>query len=87
MRLHKSEAAFFIFIAVNLAAGVMIFHAYDVLFSVANGLTEPGRYEDIAYLSKLGKRLGSDKDGVVCLSGRGDKDMETITKQLGGGAK
>ena len=53
MRLHKSEAAFFIFIAVNLAAGVMIFHAYDVLFSVANGLTEPSRYEDVAYLSKL----------------------------------
>ena len=53
MRLHKSEAAFFIFIAVNLAAGVMIFHAYDVLFWVANGLMEPDRYEDIAYLSKL----------------------------------
>jgi tryptophan synthase beta chain len=41
----------------------------------------------IAYLSKLGKRLGPDKNVVVCLSGRGDKDMETITKQLGGGAK
>ena len=53
MRLHKSEAAFFIFIAVILAAGVMIFHAYDVLFSIANGLIEPERYEDIAYLSKL----------------------------------
>ena len=53
MRLHKSEAAFFVFIAVILAAGVMIFHAYDVLFSVANGLTQPDRYEDIAYLSKL----------------------------------
>ena len=39
MRLHKSEAAFFIFIAVILAAGVMIFHAYDVLFSIADGLT------------------------------------------------
>ena len=51
MRLHKSEAAFFIFIAVILAAGVMIFHAYDVLFSIADGLTEG--YERIAYLSKL----------------------------------
>ena len=36
----------------------------------------------IAYLPKLGKRLGPDKDIVVCLSGRGDKDMETITKRL-----
>ena len=53
MRLHKSEAAFFIFIAVILAAGVMIFHAYDVLFSVANGAAEQERQLDIAYLSKL----------------------------------
>ena len=53
MRLHKSEAAFFLFIAVILAAGVMIFHAYDVLFSIANGLAEPERYADVAYLSKL----------------------------------
>jgi PleD family two-component response regulator len=53
MRLHKSEAAFFLFIAVILAAGVMIFHAYDVLFSIANGLAEPERYSDLAYLSKL----------------------------------
>jgi tryptophan synthase beta chain len=36
----------------------------------------------IAYLPVLGKRLGPDKDVVVCLSGRGDKDMETITRSL-----
>jgi two-component system cell cycle response regulator len=53
MRLHKSEAAFFIFIAVILAAGVMIFHAYDILFSVVNGPTQSERYESIVYLSKL----------------------------------
>lgn len=53
MRLHKSETAFFVFIAVILAAGVMIFHAYDVLFSIANSLAHPDRYADIAYLSKL----------------------------------
>ncbi len=35
MRFHKSESAFFVFIAVILAAGVVIFHAYDVLFSIA----------------------------------------------------
>jgi tryptophan synthase beta chain len=36
----------------------------------------------IAYLATLGKRLGADRDVVVCLSGRGDKDMETITRLL-----
>jgi tryptophan synthase beta chain len=36
----------------------------------------------IAYLPKLGKELGPDKDVVVCLSGRGDKDMDTITRRL-----
>jgi tryptophan synthase beta chain len=38
----------------------------------------------IAYLPELGKRLGPDADVVVCLSGRGDKDMETITRVLSG---
>jgi tryptophan synthase beta chain len=36
----------------------------------------------IAYLPTLAKRIGPDKDVVVCLSGRGDKDMETITRSL-----
>ena len=36
----------------------------------------------IAYLPALAKRIGPDKDVVVCLSGRGDKDMETITRRL-----
>ena len=38
----------------------------------------------IAYLPELGKRSGPDNDVVVCLSGRGDKDMETITRVLSG---
>jgi tryptophan synthase beta chain len=38
----------------------------------------------IAYLPKLGKRLGKERDVIVCLSGRGDKDMETITRELAG---
>jgi tryptophan synthase beta chain len=37
----------------------------------------------IAYLPELGKKLGKDRDVIVCLSGRGDKDMETITRELG----
>ncbi len=53
MRLHKSEAAFFVFIAVILAAGVIIFHAYDLLFSVAKGLGQSDHYGDVARLSKL----------------------------------
>jgi tryptophan synthase beta chain len=38
----------------------------------------------IAYLPKLGQRLGKERDVIVCLSGRGDKDMETITRSLKG---
>lgn len=53
MRFHKSEAAFFVFVAVILAAGVIIFHAYDLLFSIAQGLGHSDRFGDIAYLSKL----------------------------------
>ena len=53
MRLHKSETAFFVLIAVILAAGVLIFHAYDLLFSIANELAQSGRNGDIVYLSKL----------------------------------
>ena len=41
----------------------------------------------IAYLPALGKRLGPDKDVVVCLSGRGDKDMDTITRLIGAAAE
>jgi len=38
----------------------------------------------IAYLPELGMRLGPDNDVLVCLSGRGDKDMDTITRLLSG---
>jgi tryptophan synthase beta chain len=41
----------------------------------------------IAYLPELGPKLGPDKDVVVCLSGRGDKDMQTITRVLSGAAE
>ncbi len=53
MRFHKSETAFFVFIAVILAAGVLTLHAYGVLFSVADMPSQPERYEGVAYLSKL----------------------------------
>jgi two-component system cell cycle response regulator len=53
MRFHKSESAFFVFIAVILAAGLVIFHAYDVLGDSADSLYQPERMEGVAYLAKL----------------------------------
>jgi tryptophan synthase beta chain len=35
-----------------------------------------------AYLSTLAKELGPDSDILVCLSGRGDKDLETVLEKL-----
>ena len=37
----------------------------------------------IAYLRELAPKLGKEKVIVVCLSGRGDKDVYTIAKELG----
>ncbi|CAM3828823.1 tryptophan synthase subunit beta [Mesobacillus zeae] len=39
----------------------------------------------IAYAAKLAKTMGKDECIAVCLSGRGDKDVETIFARLGGG--
>jgi tryptophan synthase beta chain len=36
-----------------------------------------------AYLPTLAEELGADSDILVCLSGRGDKDLETVLEQLG----
>lgn len=36
-----------------------------------------------AYLPKLAQELGSEADVLVCLSGRGDKDLETVLAKLG----
>lgn len=49
MRFHQAESAFFVFIAVVLAAGVTTLHAYGVLqMLAANPLGD-----DIAYLARL----------------------------------
>jgi tryptophan synthase beta chain len=37
-----------------------------------------------AHLPALAKELGPDSDILVCLSGRGDKDLETVIEQLEG---
>ncbi len=53
MRLHKSEAAFFVFIAVILVAGGMVFHAYSLLLSFAENAGPASNPGDVVYLSKL----------------------------------
>ncbi|MBM7870257.1 tryptophan synthase beta chain [Clostridium pascui] len=37
----------------------------------------------VAYAIKLAKTLDKDKIIVVCLSGRGDKDIDTVAKEMG----
>ncbi|MFH5780171.1 tryptophan synthase subunit beta [Bacillus obstructivus] len=38
----------------------------------------------VAYATKLAKEMSADETLVICLSGRGDKDVETIKKIKGG---
>jgi tryptophan synthase beta chain len=38
----------------------------------------------IAYAQKLAKEMNKDETIVICLSGRGDKDVETVKSLLGG---
>ena len=45
MRLHKSEAAFFVFIAVILMAGALTLHAYGVLTSLESTIDHAERGE------------------------------------------
>ncbi|GAB2557491.1 tryptophan synthase subunit beta [Gracilibacillus alcaliphilus] len=40
----------------------------------------------IAYATKLAKEMSEDEIMVICLSGRGDKDVETVRDALGGEA-
>ena len=37
----------------------------------------------IYHVSRLAPTLGPEQTILVCLSGRGDKDMETVAKELG----
>src|SRR5699024_6907376 len=38
----------------------------------------------IAYAMKLAKEMNKEEVMVICLSGRGDKDVETVREALGG---
>lgn len=53
MRLHRSEAAFFLFIAVILAAGLVTVHAYSLLFSIAQAHSASERAADFVNLSQF----------------------------------
>ncbi|MBA3448709.1 MAG: GGDEF domain-containing protein [Pseudaminobacter sp.] len=53
MRFHKSESAFFVFIAVILAAGIVILHAHGVLTTSSDALYQPQLMEGVAYLARL----------------------------------
>jgi two-component system, cell cycle response regulator len=53
MRFHKAESAFFVFIFVILAAGLVTLHAYGLLQAFTDGVSAPDRVEQISYLNKL----------------------------------
>ena len=53
MRFHQSESAFFVFIAVILAAGVTTYFAYAELGSIGQALHDPAQSNSIGYLGKL----------------------------------
>jgi diguanylate cyclase (GGDEF)-like protein len=58
MRFHPAESAFFVFIVVILAAGVVTLHAYDYLQSIPEGIVNPTRTQGAAYLNKLLSAIG-----------------------------
>ncbi|TPI49561.1 GGDEF domain-containing protein [Mesorhizobium sp. B2-9-1] len=53
MRFHKAESAFFVFIFVILAAGLVTYHAYGQLQDIAADLDTASRVDKIVYLNKL----------------------------------
>lgn len=53
MRFHKSESAFFVFIVVILAAGGLVFYAYEVLQAGANAAEETDRLHNLILLNRL----------------------------------
>ncbi|AZO02271.1 diguanylate cyclase [Mesorhizobium sp. M2A.F.Ca.ET.037.01.1.1] len=53
MRFHKAESAFFVFIFVILAAGLVTFHAFGQLQDIASDLDAASRVDKIVYLNKL----------------------------------
>jgi diguanylate cyclase (GGDEF)-like protein len=53
MRFHKSETAFFLFVALVFVAGLLIFHSYSVLHALAGASTLTERMAKADYLGFL----------------------------------
>jgi two-component system cell cycle response regulator len=53
MRFHKSESAFFVFMALILGSGALVLYAYGVLYGTADSLYLPGTVRDLASVSRL----------------------------------
>lgn len=53
MRFHKAESAFFVFIAVILAAGLVMAHAYDFVQANASDFWRPSAVKSLSYLNTL----------------------------------
>lgn len=53
MRFHKSESAFFVFMALIFGAGVLILYAYGILYAVPRGMDAADRAKDIADVTTL----------------------------------
>ncbi len=53
MRFHKSESAFFVFMALILGSGALVLYAYGVLYAAAGNLAVPGPTSDLETVSRL----------------------------------
>ncbi|MEO3386267.1 GGDEF domain-containing protein [Mesorhizobium sp. CAU 1741] len=53
MRFHKAESAFFVFITVILAAGVLIVYAYEAIDSAAQAIDHASRLEVLGQFARL----------------------------------
>ncbi len=53
MRFHKSESAFFVFMALIFGAGVLILYAYGILYAIPQTMDLAQRIDDMADVSTL----------------------------------
>jgi two-component system cell cycle response regulator len=53
MRFHKSESAFFVFMALILGSGALVLYAYGVLYAATGNLHMPGSLDDLSSVSRL----------------------------------
>jgi tryptophan synthase beta chain len=68
------------YVAITDAAALEGFHMLCRLEGIIPALESS---HAIAYLKTLAPQLGRDRTILVCLSGRGDKDVETVARTMG----